>query len=165
MKKSLCMLAVFSATTLSISAQEGNTLASLLVKHWQTAKTFTLAVADKMPDDQYSYKASPPEMSFGEMVNHIGDANFVYCSRAFGSKGPAKGTDASKSPAVKHLTDSFDFCLEGLQKISDADLMKKVGQGTPFESQWGAFTHTAHHRAQLEVYLRLKGIDPPEYKF
>jgi uncharacterized damage-inducible protein DinB len=25
--------------------------------------------------------------------------------------------------------------------------------------------HTAHHRAQLEVYLRLKGIEPPVYTF
>jgi uncharacterized damage-inducible protein DinB len=25
------------------------------------------------------------------------------------------------------------------------------------------FTHTAHHRAQAEVYLRVKGIQPPNY--
>jgi uncharacterized damage-inducible protein DinB len=29
----------------------------------------------------------------------------------------------------------------------------------------GMFAHTAHHRAQLEVYLRLKGIVPPAYTF
>jgi len=27
------------------------------------------------------------------------------------------------------------------------------------------FTHTAHHRAQAEVYLRVKGIKPPDYQF
>jgi uncharacterized damage-inducible protein DinB len=27
------------------------------------------------------------------------------------------------------------------------------------------FVHVAHHRAQCEVYLRLKGIAPPEYTF
>ena len=26
-------------------------------------------------------------------------------------------------------------------------------------------THTAHHRGQLEVYLRMKGIQPPDYMF
>jgi len=25
------------------------------------------------------------------------------------------------------------------------------------------FVHTAHHRAQCEVYLRAKGIKPPDY--
>jgi len=27
------------------------------------------------------------------------------------------------------------------------------------------FTHTAHHRGQAEVYLRLKGIVPPKYRY
>jgi uncharacterized damage-inducible protein DinB len=27
------------------------------------------------------------------------------------------------------------------------------------------FVHTAHHRAQCEVYLRAKGITPPTYTF
>jgi uncharacterized damage-inducible protein DinB len=27
------------------------------------------------------------------------------------------------------------------------------------------FVHAAHHRAQCEVYLRLKGITPPVYTF
>ena len=26
-------------------------------------------------------------------------------------------------------------------------------------------THTAHHRGQAEVYLRVKGIKPPAYTF
>jgi uncharacterized damage-inducible protein DinB len=36
---------------------------------------------------------------------------------------------------------------------------------TGFEWLWAYFTHTAHHRGQLEVYLRLKGIKPPDYEF
>src|ERR1022692_1891581 len=36
---------------------------------------------------------------------------------------------------------------------------------TGFEWLWAYFTHTAHHRAQAEVYLRVKGIQPPDYMF
>ena len=36
---------------------------------------------------------------------------------------------------------------------------------TGFEWLWAYFTHTAHHRAQAEVYLRVKGIKPPDYTF
>ena len=36
---------------------------------------------------------------------------------------------------------------------------------TGFEWLWGYFTHTAHHRGQAEVYLRVKGIKPPDYRF
>jgi uncharacterized damage-inducible protein DinB len=53
--------------------------------------------------------------------------------------------------------------------MSEADLMKTRGkaprQMTAFEAFWGAFTHSAHHRSQLEVFLRLKGQQPPNYKF
>lgn len=150
-------------------AQSSHPLSDVLVKHWQTSKQFTLAVIDKMPDSQFSFKAAAPEMGFGEMASHIADANMSYCSSATGAKGPAKGTDFSKSAVVKHVTDSFDFCIAGVQKMDDAALMKAMGEGrrqsTPFERYWGAFTHTAHHRAQLEVYLRLKDIQPPDYKF
>jgi uncharacterized damage-inducible protein DinB len=149
--------------------QNSHSLVDLLVKHWQTSKTFTLAVANAMPEDQYAYKATEVEMSFGEMANQIADANMAYCSSAFGSKPGMKSTDYTKTAVVKHLSDSFDFCLAGLEKLSDTDLTKTVGQGgrqsTVFERLWGAFTHVAHHRGQLEVYLRLKGIAPPQYKF
>ena len=33
------------------------------------------------------------------------------------------------------------------------------------ERLWAAFTHTAHHRGQAEVYLRVKGVTPPQYGF
>jgi uncharacterized damage-inducible protein DinB len=36
---------------------------------------------------------------------------------------------------------------------------------TGFEWLWSYFTHTAHHRGQAEVYMRVKGIKPPDYKF
>ena len=36
---------------------------------------------------------------------------------------------------------------------------------TGFEWLWAYFTHTAHHRGQAEVYLRVKGIKPPDYVF
>lgn len=167
--KKLAGLAIFALFACLASAQSGDSLTDILVKHWQTSKNFTLAVAEKMPGNEYSYKATPIEMSFGQMASHIADANMNYCSLAFGEKPPAKGTDFSKAGAEKHLTDSFDFCIAGLKKMSDDELKKTVGkaprQSTAFEALWGGFTHTAHHRAQLEVYLRLKGIAPPDYKF
>src|SRR5690242_15059215 len=158
-----------SVLCLTASAQAGHSLVDILVKHFETSKEFTVAVADKMPGDQYSFKATDAEMAFGEMVNHIANANNSYCSSAFGGTAPPKGDDNSKESAMKRVAASFDFCTDGLKKMSDSDLMKIVGkaprQSTAFERFWGAFTHTAHHRAQLEVYLRLKGLQPPDYKF
>jgi uncharacterized damage-inducible protein DinB len=169
MKKFLVPFVIFCLGGSAIFAQSSNSFTTVLAKHWQTSKAFTLAVIDKMPDDQFSFKATPAEMSFGEMASHIADANMAYCSMAAGAKPPAKGTDFSKAGVTKHLTESFDFCIAGIQKADDATLLKTLGEGqrqsTALERYWGAFTHTAHHRGQLEVYLRLKNIEPPGYKF
>jgi uncharacterized damage-inducible protein DinB len=176
MKKLLAGCLLSCAVAAIAYAQDTHSFVELLVKHWQTSKTFTLAVVNAMPDDQYTFKASPAEMSFGEMGNHIAAANMHYCSAALNAP-PSQGMsneeknakDFSKATVTKRISDSFDFCIEGMQKMTDGDLLKMRGkaprQMTAYESFWGAFTHTAHHRAQLEVYLRLKGIKPPDYKF
>lgn len=151
-------------------AQDSHSLVDVLAKHYQASKELALAVADAMPADDYTYKATAPQMTFGQQMNHIAAANANYCAAGLETKSPfGKLDDASKAAAVKNLNTAFDFCLDGLKKLNDAGLMKIVGSGarqrTVFECFWGGFTHTAHHRGQAEVYLRLKGITPPEYKF
>jgi uncharacterized damage-inducible protein DinB len=152
----------------TIFGQDAPSLGSIIAKHLQTSKSFTLAVIEKMPEDQLSFKASPAEMSFGEMANHIANGNYNYCAVAPGAT-PKKSAETSKAAIEQQVSASFDNCLTALKGMSDSDLMKMVGkaprQVTAFERFWGAATHTAHHRAQLEVYLRLKGIAPPSYEF
>jgi len=153
-----------------VYAQDSHPLVDALAKHYQASKELTLAVADAMPAENYSFKATDAEMSFGEQMNHIASANANYCATGLETKSPlGKLDDASKTAAVKNLNAAFDFCLDGLKKLTDAGLTKTVGtearQATVFERFWGGFTHTAHHRGQAEVYLRLKGITPPQYKF
>jgi uncharacterized damage-inducible protein DinB len=154
----------------AIYAQDKAGFVDEMVKHWETSKALSLAVANAMPDEGYTFKATDAEMSFGEQMNHIALANGNYCSGAMGEKSPmTKGADNSKATAIKNLGMAFDYCIGGLKKMTDADLQKSLTvQGhasTPFELFWGGFTHTAHHRGQAEVYLRLKGITPPAYKY
>ena len=47
------------------SALAQNTVKDALVKHWKTTTEFTLAVAQAMPPENYSFKPVPEEMSFG----------------------------------------------------------------------------------------------------
>ena len=158
------------AGALSVSAQEQGSLVDTLVKHWESSKKLTLAVAEAMPEADYSFKATPSEMSFGEQMNHIAKANGNYCSGALSVPNPLSATpDNTKTAAQKNLETAYDFCISGLKKMPDSELMKMVGkaprQATVFEMFWGGFTHAAHHRGQAEVYLRLKGVTPPKYTF
>src|SRR5215212_2257840 len=44
---------------------------SIVVKHLTTSRDFTLKVADQMPDADYGFKLTPPQMSFAEQMAHL----------------------------------------------------------------------------------------------
>jgi len=156
------------------------TIKDALVKHWKTTADFTMAVAQAMPADSYNFRPTPEEMSFGQLMIHIGSADLNACAIASGKPRPTippnisqagkEGSpEASKDNVVEFLTSSFDFCNQAVASITAERLNEIVGpenrKMTAFEWLWAYFTHTAHHRGQAEVYLRLKGIKPPPYVF
>lgn len=109
----------------------------------------------------------------------IASANFNACTLAGGEPRPAvppaiasavksETKDVPKDLATKYLSDSFDFCNKAVASMTPEKLDAVVGttrKMTGFEWLWSYFTHTAHHRGQAEVYLRMKGIVPPTYTF
>jgi hypothetical protein len=150
-----------------------------LVKHWKVTADFTMAVADKMPADSYGFKPVPEELSFGQLVIQIAIANVGACATASGmprmTAPPAladalkdEKKDVDKASAMKFLGDTFKFCNDAVASMTPEKL-DAVSGGTRkmsgFEWLWAYFTHTAHHRGQAEVYLRVKGIKPPDYTF
>ncbi len=60
------------------------------LKHWKVSKEFTLAVADRMPAGGYASRPNPEEMTFGELMAHIGDANWRNFALIAGETAPAK---------------------------------------------------------------------------
>ena len=143
---------------------------AIFARHWQTSKEFSLAVAEAMPAEDYDFKPNPEEMSFGQLMIHIADENSSSFARAAGTKPLAQPATTDKQTAIKFLTDSFDKCAKELDAMT-AEQLDKVAwkfQGRPvlaWEAMWWAFTMAAHHRGQAEVYLRVKNIKPPGYRF
>jgi hypothetical protein len=164
---------------LAVPALAQTSVKDALVKHWKVSSDFTIAVAKLMPAEDYSFRPVPEEMSFGQVLVQVGGANLSACSNASGTKRPeipdkvlqaALGkAEIDKDTAVQFLTDSFDFCNQAVAGMTPEKLDAVVGpekrKMTAFEWLWAYFTHTAHHRGQLEVYLRLKGVKPPAYAF
>jgi uncharacterized damage-inducible protein DinB len=143
------------------------------VHNWEIQRDFTLAVAEKMPAKDYDFQATPEEMAFGRMMVHIANAIAFRFEQISGEKAAVKTEPPyDKATVTKFVRDSFDYTIRVIPKIS-ADRL-----GATYEVNWegrkeatgrqialAMFAHTAHHRAQLEVYLRLKGIAPPPYTF
>jgi uncharacterized damage-inducible protein DinB len=176
MKKS-----VLTILALAIPALAQNSVKEALVKHWKTSADFTIAVAKAMPADSYNFRPNPDEMSFGHVIAHIGAANMLACSMATGAERPVtppklaallrdEKSDVDRETALAYMTDAFDFCNKVIPTVTAEKLDAVVGPSetrkmTGYEWLWSYFTHTAHHRGQAEVYLRVKGIKPPDYKF
>ena len=172
--KRLTILAAALALAAPIFAADDG---AMFAKHWQTAKEFTLAVADAMPAGDYNFKPNEEEMSFGKVMVHIALANNRAFATVSGLKAPEtpekiaaaykdpKGGVFDKESTIQFLRDSFDFCTKAFAKIDTEKLDAMFGPASGRERLWSCFTHTAHHRGQAEVYLRIKDIKPPDYRF
>ena len=150
---------------------------ALFAKHWQISKEFTLAVAEAMPAEGYDFKPIAEEMNFGQLMVHIAAQNSDSCASASGTQAPPSIPSSSATPpatdkqtAIKFLTISFDKCAKEIDAMPPEQWNKEVYKfrDQPVlasEALWYTFTHTAHHRGQAEVYLRVKNIKPPAWRF
>ncbi|MBM3735152.1 MAG: DinB family protein [Acidobacteria bacterium] len=142
------------------------------LSHWADTKTYTLAMMEAMPDDGFASKPDPAQRGFGEQFIHIARANNAYMT-AFGiGKAPTPPEASTKQACRQFLTASFDYVTEVLHKMEEKQLLRgdyKFSPRLPPHSGTDlfmrAYMHTAHHRGQAVVYLRVKGIVPPTWKF
>jgi uncharacterized damage-inducible protein DinB len=127
-----------------------------------------IAAAQKMPEENYSFKPTPEVRSFGQLVGHVADANYNFCSMAAGESSPVKGiekTKTSKADLVASLKDAVTYCNKTFDSMTDA----KGSQMTKFmDFNMAKLTllslnsaHTDEHYGNMVTYLRIKGIVPP----
>ena len=163
--KMLCAILI----ALPLAAAETD-VKGIFARHWQVAKEFTLGVAEAMPAEGYDFKPNPEQLTFGRLMVHIGEENTASCGRATGTEPLAVPKAMDKQTAIRFLTESFDRCAKEVAAMPADRLSREVYKfrGQPVlagEALWYTFTHMAHHRGQAEVYLRIKGIQPPAWRF
>jgi hypothetical protein len=47
--------------------------------------------AEKMPENEYAFKPDPASRSFGQILGHIADADYLFCSTVIGESSPLTG--------------------------------------------------------------------------
>lgn len=107
-------------------------------------------------------------MDFGQLMSHIATTNYQFCASLKDIDPPSMPKASSKEDIVKFLGDSFDYCSATISKLTEDDLNKihnsPDGKLPGREVLLAMYIHVAHHRGQAEIYLRDKGIKPPQYK-
>jgi len=126
------------------------------------------AAAGKMPEEQYAFKPDPAVRSFGQILGHIADANYLFCSTVLGEKNPspeAEKTKVTKAELRVALHDAFSYCDRAYTSLTDASVnetVKAFGQErNKLGALWFNASHNLEHYGNLVVYMRLKGYLPP----
>jgi len=165
--KAVAAGAAAAATVSTLSAAD--TEIEFFAGHWRKSKALTLKVAETMPAENYDYKPFADALTFGGELQHLAQAEGFYLGR-FGKGNPpaAPKGDTSKATTVKYLTANYDWAIGVVGQLTAADLTKafSAGRGSSvpgLEFLYQAMIHTAHTRGYAEMFMRNKGIVPPEY--
>ena len=124
--------------------------------------------AEKMPEENYSFKPVDTVRSYGQIVGHVADAQYLFCSLAMGEKNPGldiEHTKTSKADLVVALNTAFAYCDKAYDSMTDASAtqtIKLFGNEAPRMSALLVNNmHNMEHYGNLVTYMRIKGIVPP----
>lgn len=131
-------------------------------------KNNLLRAAEKMPEDNYSFKPTPDVRSFGQLVGHVADAQYLFCSGVVGEKNPSPGVEkgkTAKADLVQAIKDGFAYCDKAYDGMTDshaAQMIKFFGRDQTKMTILSFNTaHDNEHYGNMVTYMRLKGLVPP----
>jgi uncharacterized damage-inducible protein DinB len=154
---------------LSIAAYAQENPLSLFSKRaYGQMKIWLLASAEKMPEANYSFQPTDSVRSFGQILGHTADAQYLFCSIVLGEKSPApkiEQTKTAKTDLIDALKGAFAYCdraYDGMTDSAGTQTVKLMGSDVPKLSALSVnLAHCAEHYGNLVTYLRLKNIVPP----
>ena len=154
-----------------------------LADSFRTVRKNTLAIAEEIPEDKYSFRATPEVMSVGEMLAHLAVSpgwqielhgnktaatDFAMFAEGMQRAQTAEKALRTKADIVRALKDEggkFAAFVEGLDEATLASTVSfpppvQPSSKTRFEMLLGVKEHEMHHRGQLMLVQRLIGQVP-----
>ena len=175
MKTALLALGVVALASLPLGAgAEGHHFSGDFAVDWKLQMEYTIEVAEAMPAEKYGFKPSEEMRSFGQLMAHIGGANYFFAATARGAEPPAEGKfegETTKERVLSFLKGSFQYAKEAIASLDDDKAREEItifgGQFIMSRAKLCEFmrNHVTHHRGYALPYLRLNGIAPPSYRF
>src|SRR5579884_3896181 len=159
----ICFLA-----TAAVAFAQYNPLSTFNKRAYGQVKLWLIGSAEKMPEDSYSFKPTDSVRSFGQIIGHLADAQYMFCSAALGEKNPGlkiEQTKTAKADLVSALKDALSYCDKAYAGMTDSGgtkTVKALGMDLPkFSVLQVNIMHDTEHYGNLVTYMRLKDIVPP----
>ena len=151
------------------SPAPANPISSSTSKIYTLLSGVVIAAAEKMPEENYSFKPTPEVRSFGQLVGHLADAQYFFCSTAGGEKPPsgpgAEKSKTAKTDLIAALKEAVAYCSKvytGMNDAKGAEMTKFMNFDMARLTVLSANTaHDYEHYGNMVTYMRLKGIVPP----
>jgi uncharacterized damage-inducible protein DinB len=148
-----------------------------LLAAFKVSHTFSMECAQSMPEAHYAFRPVPDERSFGQQMVHIAETLSAIYDMSVEENPPAKDQPfseaglepvKSKLDVLNKVESAFLQVEKGVARLSDTMLDKRVEllaqPATKLRVLQFLLEHTAHHRGQTVVYMRLKGVTPPAFR-
>ena len=155
-----------AAAALTLQAQTAPLITEMKAGYDGT-KNKLVRMADKMPEEHYSFKATPDVRTFGELVAHVADSQAGTCSAINGAPKQLNArSKTAKADLVAALKESFAECDKAWESMTDATSTQMIaGRGGQQRTKLGTLTNNRVHSEEeygyMAVYMRLKNVVPP----
>ena len=134
---------------------------------YDMVKGYITRAADQMPEADYAFKPTPEVRSYGQLLGHVANANYMFCSTALGEQSPSQQNFeqvTAKAQLVQGLRDSFAYCdrAYAMTDAKAAEALTVFGrEATRLYALEFNMGHDFEHYGNIVTYLRLKGLVPP----
>ena len=141
---------------------------------WENNEIYCHEVFESMPTKDFEFQPNPEMMSFGKLFSHIGYSLNIYAGVINGNNVLPEPQAQDRADILEYLNNGFRLFFTAISNINIEDIHTNKHH-YPDKEPWKdfsisdiiilAYNHTVHHTAQATVYLRLKNIIPPKYRF
>ena len=140
---------------------------------YEATKGFIMKTAEQVPEAKYAYQPTKEVRTLGQILAHIADANYLFCTVASTEKAPegagsAEKTAKTKADVQKALTAAFAYCDRAFAALND-----QTGAAEAIiapinnlkTTKIGALSfdaaHNYEHYGNLVTYMRINKMVPP----
>ena len=151
-------------------------LAAWLRNAYTGRKNDLVKSAENVPDDLYGLRPGLQKevRTYGQIIGHLANFNYMWCSQARQEKNPAQGKDfeklATRAELTQALKDAFSYCDPVYANLTDASGLEVISITQEDGRQTRVprmsllilnLTHNNEHYGNLVTYMRIKSIVPP----
>jgi DinB family protein len=170
-RTSTIVIAVMLAGAGTLQAQDAaNPISTTMKGSWTNIRDLLVKMAEKMPEENYRFKATPELQDFGQRMAHAIAFIMRGCATVQGEQKTVNVSQAgtpSKAEILAAFKEANAECDAVFNTLTDAALLKPIagGRGAPRPAyavlSGTVLEHSQEMYGYMAVYLRGKGIVPP----